>query len=62
MVPLVFGENNMTNKPTHEIRLGSVRAAIWQNILANGITHSATLFADATRKMASGFSGFLPSR
>jgi len=31
------------NKPVHEIRLGSVRAAIWANITQNGVRHSVTI-------------------
>ena len=34
---------NNINKPVHEIRLGSVRAAIWANQTQNGIRHSVTL-------------------
>ncbi len=31
------------NKPVHEIRLGSIRAAIWANQTQNGIRHSVTI-------------------
>ena len=31
------------NKPVHEIRLGSVRAAIWAYITQNGVRHSVTI-------------------
>ena len=34
---------NNVNKPVHEIRLGSVRAAIWANQNQNGIRHSVTI-------------------
>ena len=34
---------NTVNKPVHEIRLGSVRAAIWANPTQNGVRHSVTL-------------------
>lgn len=34
---------NTVNKPVHEIRLGSVRAAIWANHTQNGIRHSVTI-------------------
>jgi len=30
------------NKPIHEIRLGTVKAAIWENTTVNGIRHSVT--------------------
>jgi hypothetical protein len=41
----LLGETKMNNinKPVHEIRLGSVRAAIWANQTQNGIRHSVTL-------------------
>lgn len=29
-------------KPIHEIRLGAIKAAIWENETANGIRHSVT--------------------
>jgi len=32
-----------TNKPVHEIRVASVKAAIWSNALPNGVRHSVTL-------------------
>jgi hypothetical protein len=31
------------NKPVHEIRLGSIRAAIWANQTQNGLRHSVTI-------------------
>jgi len=40
----------MNNKPTHEIRLGSVKAAVWLNSSASGTWHSVTfgrLYKDA---------------
>jgi hypothetical protein len=33
----------MTNKPAHEIRIGAIRATIWTNALATGVTHNVTL-------------------
>jgi hypothetical protein len=37
------GNQTMTNKkPVHEIRLGRVRAAIWENETSNGTRHNAT--------------------
>jgi hypothetical protein len=33
---------NSANKPVHEVRLGSVKAAIWANPTANGTRHSIT--------------------
>ena len=40
----------MNNKPVHEIRLGSVKAAVWVNNSATGTWHSVTfgrLYKDA---------------
>jgi hypothetical protein len=40
----------MNNKPVHEIRLGSVKAAVWINSSATGTWHSVTfgrLYKDA---------------
>jgi len=31
-----------TNKPVHEIRLGRVRAAVWENESNKGVMHSVT--------------------
>ena len=31
-----------TNKPVHEVRLGRVRAAVWENASAKGVMHSVT--------------------
>ncbi len=31
------------NKPTHEIRLGAIKATIWRNETANGPRHNVTL-------------------
>ena len=30
-------------KPVHEIRLGSIKAAIWQNETTSGVRHNVTL-------------------
>jgi hypothetical protein len=32
-----------TNKPTHEIRLGTVKAAIWENSTEKGTRYSVTV-------------------
>ncbi|MCB9610223.1 MAG: hypothetical protein H6716_26785 [Polyangiaceae bacterium] len=32
-----------TKKPVHEIRLGSIKAAIWANDTQNGVRHNVTL-------------------
>ena len=34
--------NDAKQKPVHEIRLGRIRAAIWENEGARGVTHSVT--------------------
>ena len=34
---------NSTQKPIHEIRLGAIKAAIWENRNGNGIRHSVTV-------------------
>jgi hypothetical protein len=31
------------NRPVHEIRLGRIRAAIWQNETENGLRHNVTV-------------------
>jgi hypothetical protein len=31
------------NRPVHEIRLGRIRAAIWQNETDNGLRHNVTV-------------------
>ena len=33
----------MSKKPVHEIRLGRIRAAIWENETQNGARHNVTL-------------------
>ncbi|MFC1596340.1 hypothetical protein ACFL5Q_00140 [Planctomycetota bacterium] len=33
----------MPNKPCHEIRMGRIRAAIWENDTQNGTRHNVTL-------------------
>jgi len=33
----------MPNKPCHEIRMGRIRAAIWENGTQNGTRHNVTL-------------------
>ena len=40
------------NKPVHEIRLGRIRAAIWENSTENGTRHNVTvtrLYKDGDR-------------
>jgi len=34
--------NTNNNKPTHEIRIGAVKATIWRNETANGPRHNVT--------------------
>ena len=31
-----------SNKPVHEVRLGRIKAAIWENETANGVRHNVT--------------------
>ncbi len=31
------------NKPVHEIRMGRIKAAIWENVTQNGPRHNVTL-------------------
>lgn len=33
----------MSNRPVHEVRLGRIRAAIWENGTRNGTRHNVTL-------------------
>ena len=33
----------MANKPVHEVRLGRIKAAVWENNTANGVRHNATI-------------------
>ena len=33
----------MTNKPVHEIRMGAVKAAVWENQTEAGIRHNVTI-------------------
>lgn len=35
--------NQTTNKPVHEVRIGSIKAAIWANDTAVGTRYNATL-------------------
>ena len=34
--------NTKSNRPVHEIRIGRVRAAIWENDTSNGMRHNVT--------------------
>lgn len=34
---------NRANQPTHEIRMGPIKAAIWANETQNGIRHNVTV-------------------
>ena len=36
-------DEQMSNRPAHEIRLGAIRAAIWQNRTQNGERYNVTL-------------------
>lgn len=36
-------DGEMPKRPVHEIRLGRVRAAIWENDTQNGVRHNVTL-------------------
>ena len=36
-------EEEMSKRPVHEIRLGRIRAAIWENETQNGPRHNVTL-------------------
>jgi len=31
------------NNPVHEVRLGRVKAAVWENSTSNGVRHNVTL-------------------
>jgi hypothetical protein len=35
-------EHDMAKKPVHEIRLGRIKAAIWENETQNGLLHNVT--------------------
>ena len=35
--------NGKSKKPVHEVRLGRIRAAIWENETQNGTRHNVTL-------------------
>lgn len=37
------GKSKTKQRPVHEIRLGRVRAAIWENQTDNGVRHNLTL-------------------
>jgi hypothetical protein len=36
-------ERRATKRPVHEVRLGRIRAAIWENSTQNGIRHNVTV-------------------
>ena len=38
-----MARNSKTVRPVHEIRMGRVRAAIWENETQNGTRHNVTL-------------------
>jgi len=38
-----MSENAKKTRPTHEIRLGRIRAAIWENETQNGTRHNVTV-------------------
>ena len=35
--------NNVSTRPVHEIRLGRIKAAIWENETQNGTRHNVTI-------------------
>ena len=35
--------HNKTKRPVHEVRMGRIRAAIWENETPNGTRHNVTL-------------------
>jgi hypothetical protein len=37
------GETEMSKKPVHEIRLGRIKATLWENETQNGTRHNVTL-------------------
>jgi hypothetical protein len=38
-----MARNPKSNRPVHEIRMGRIRAAIWENETPNGTRHNVTL-------------------
>ena len=38
-----MARNSKSNPPVHEVRMGRVRAAIWENETQNGTRHNVTL-------------------
>jgi hypothetical protein len=38
-----MARNSKSNRPVHEIRMGRLRAAIWENETQNGMRHNVTL-------------------
>ena len=49
-----------SNRPVHEIRIGRIRAAIWENETQNGLRHNVTftrLYKDGGQWMDSGSFG-----
>ena len=38
-----MARNSKSNRPVHEIRMGRIRAAIWENETQNGTRHNVTL-------------------
>ena len=51
---------SMSKKPVHEVRLGRIRAAIWENETQNGPRHNVTftrLYKDGTTWKDSGSFG-----
>ena len=38
-----MARNAKSNRPVHEIRIGRVRAAVWENDTQNGTRHNVTL-------------------
>jgi hypothetical protein len=38
-----MAKNSKSNRPVHEVRMGRIRAAIWENETQNGTRHNVTL-------------------
>ena len=39
----VLEDDEMAKKPVHEVRLGRIRAAVWENETSNGTRHNVTI-------------------
>lgn len=38
-----MAKSSANNKPVHEIRMGRIKAAIWENETQNGVRHNVTV-------------------